>query len=56
MSSDLTDDDVRAVLSRVRNNRKVEYLCRAFLQFGAAAMSPDDYQRLRVEVAKRSKP
>lgn len=56
MNADLTDDDVRAVLNRIRNNRKVEYLCRAFLQFGAEAMSGDDYQQLRVEVAKRSKP
>lgn len=34
----VTDEQVRALLARLRSNRPVEYLCRAFLQFGPDAM------------------
>lgn len=42
----LTDDLVRGVLKRNRSWRDVEYLCRAYLQFGPEAMDAADRQRL----------
>ncbi len=42
----LTNDLVAGVLSRNRSNRTVEYLCRAYLQFGPESMSSADLQRL----------
>lgn len=42
----LTEQIVRAVLRSNRRYRDVEYLCRAYLQFGAEAMAPEDLKNL----------
>ncbi len=42
----LTEDLVRGVLKRNRSRRDVEYLCRAYLQFGPDAMDATQLQRL----------
>lgn len=49
----LTDEVVRAVLKRARG-RKVQYLCRAYLQFGPEAMDTADLEALTA-AAVRSK-
>lgn len=43
----LTDGVVRGHLARLRGgNRQVEYLCRAWLQFGRGAMTDGDVRTL----------
>lgn len=55
MTTDLTVDNVTALLRSLRNNRTVEYLCRGYLQFGPEAMSKADLAKLRDLVAARAK-
>jgi hypothetical protein len=52
----LTNAAVEAALSYYRPNRQIEYLCRAYLQFDADAMSPKDLETLTRLVADRTKP
>ncbi len=48
----LTEQIVSNVLRSNRRYRDVEYLCRAYLQFGAEAMSPKDVQNLCAAINK----
>lgn len=51
--SQLTDAAVQTVLKRTRD-RKVQYLCRAYLQFGPEAMSAADLSKLTAIVNART--
>lgn len=51
----LTEQIVRETLSRNRGYRDAEYLCRAYLQFGSDAMSPNDLRRLCSVINKLNK-
>jgi hypothetical protein len=53
--STISEDQVKIVLGRMRGTGKLSYLCRAYLQFGADAMSPEDLGHLESEVSKRIK-
>jgi hypothetical protein len=50
----ITDSDVRA-LQRSTRSRTVEYLCRAWLQFGSDAMGEADLKRLSAAINDRAK-
>jgi hypothetical protein len=50
----LTDTEV-FVLQRTTRSRTIEYLCRAWLQFGRGAMSALDVKRLLVSINARAK-
>lgn len=45
-SEALTEDLVRHALVKLRSNRPIAYLCRAYLQFGPEAMSAADLDKL----------
>lgn len=51
----LTEQIVRYVLQRNSRYRDVEYLCRAYLQFGSTAMPPDKLQLLCAVINKCNK-
>lgn len=51
----LTEQRVRDMLHHNRGSRVVEYLCRAYLQFGSKAMSAADLQRLCEAINKLGK-
>lgn len=46
---ELTDDNVLKLQHRTRS-RTIEYLCRAYLQFGSGAMSPGDLKKLSAAI------
>lgn len=52
-AEELTDEMVRDALSRLRGNRQLEYLCRAWLQFGKESMSADDVTKLAAAINAR---
>lgn len=52
-SSTLTDQAVHDVLRQTRS-RAVQYLCRAYLQFGSENMSVKDMERLCTAVSARA--
>jgi transcriptional regulator of met regulon len=54
----ITDEAVRRTLASLRGNREIEYLCRAYLQFGASSMDVSDVAKLCAAINARhgSKP
>lgn len=48
----LTDDTVRALQQSTRS-RTVEYLCRAWLQFGAGSLTTNDLKKLTAAINAR---
>ena len=53
MSRALTDLEVESLLRSLRGNRQLEYLCRAYLQFGPSVMDDADLAKLTKAVARR---
>jgi hypothetical protein len=53
VSRALTDLEVESLLRSLRGNRQLEYLCRAYLQFGPSVMDDADLAKLTKAVARR---